>query len=441
MTLGAFIGVSAGLVWVAAASAPSQMPAAMEGWTFRFRGFPIGAWLGPDSTPGEIQVYKECGFNTVMVGRYMAHGSYAYPERIVGELDRVHEFGLGAFVDTYTQNDKPWGGEATGEARVDGTHHSASRAELEWLHARVGEHPALIGYLLGDDQGVMSEQLQATTSFLKEEAPHLIPWVCGWVTCEDLAAHGNPIANWQIYPTLYNTNEPAEVQCRMYCDAFDHLRSECEDHGTLPWPMINADGPDVSDSTLRFPVYAAIAYGAQGIWYFTYRNAMASYPEQHWGSWSYAEARARVKPLYEVAKETNWTVRAWGPELLGCRSTLRYSSGWEIHDALAPGTGQLVEQMSGDLLIGILTKATGPPLAAVVNKRVSKTFGGVPEREVTVTFAPEVGRLHIVGSDAEAPVDGRTVTLTLKGGEGALVRLSPAPGRRQALARLARIAG
>ncbi len=413
----------------------------MEGWDFRFGEFMVGAWLGPDSTPGEIQVYKECGFNTVMLGRYMAHGSYAYPDRIAGQLDRVHEFGLGALVDTYTQNDKPWGGRAIAEARVDGRHHSASRAELEWLHARIGDHPALVGYMLGDDQGVMSEQLQGTTAFLKERAPHLIPWVCGWVTCEDLAAHGNPFANWQIYPTLYNTGETAQVQCRMYCDAFERLRSECEKHGTVPWPMFNADGADVSDSTLRFPIYSALAYGAQGIWYFTYRNALTSYPEQRWGAWSYAEAKAQLKPLYAVAKEANGRVRAWGPELLGRRSTARVSTGWEIADALPPGPGDLVTAMSEDLLVGILVKPTEPPLALIVNKRVSKGFGDVPARKVTVTFAPEVGRVQVMDADGESSYAGRTVEVVLQGGEGVAVRLNPAPGARQALARLAARAG
>ena len=98
--------------------------------------------------------------------------------------------------------------------------------------------------------------------------------------------------------------------------------------------MFNADGTDVSDSTLRFPIYSALAYGAQGIWYFTYRNALTSYPEQYWGSRSYRDARARVTPLYDVAKKANWRVRAWGDDLLGCTSHGTVSTGWNIENAV-----------------------------------------------------------------------------------------------------------
>jgi hypothetical protein len=402
---------------------------------YRLHDFVVGAWLGPDGTDAEVRVYAECGFNVVMVGRYMAHGEYARPADVSRELDLAQRHHLWAMVDTYTQNDKPWGGVVPAD-RGPG-HHSASLAELEWLHARVGSHPALAGYMLGDDQGQMSEQLIETTGFLSDHAPDLIPWVCGWVQARDLADHGNPFVNWQIYPTLYSTGDTAEVQCRMYCDSFENLRTQCEQTGTVPWPMVNADGADVSDSTLRFPLYSALAYGAQGVWYFTYRNSCTTYPEQTPGHDTYEAALAATTPLYPVAKETNWRLRRWGPELLGRVSSARFATGWPIESAPPPSAEGLVTAMSDDLLVGVLTRPGQAPLAMVVSKRVSKERGASPSRRVAVTFAEAVSGVTVLADGGERSTSGRQVALTLAGGEGALLRLSSTRNDRAELARLA----
>lgn len=394
----------------------------LEGWDFRLKEFVIGAWLGPDGTDGEVQVYREAGFNVVMVGRYMSRGGvYADPEAVARELDLAHKHGLWAMLDTYTRDNKPWGGVIP--AGSDQSHHNATLEEITWIHERFGKHPALAGYMLGDDQGRMAGRLAETTAYMREHAPDLIPWVCGWVSAADLAAHGNPFVNWQIYPTLYNTNEPAEVQARMYCEAFDNMRKQCEEHGTIPWPMINADGDDVSDSTLRFPLYASLAYGAQGLWYFTYRNSMTYGKEGEAGYEDYEQALHNVTKLYRVGKTANWRIREWGPELLGRKSVARFSTGWAAPSADEPGPGKLVASMDADVLVGILEKPGEPRLALVVDKRVSKEFGTTKPRVVTVVFGDDVNGIGIVGSGEGHEVDGRTARITLAGGEGALLAL------------------
>lgn len=423
------------LVWSAAAHA-GPAPDPLAGWRFRLRSFVIGAWLGPDGTDAELRLYKECGFNVVMVGRYMAHGQYALPDRIARELDLVRRHRLYAMLDTYTQNDKPWGGVVP---PAPGTHHPSSLEELRWIHARFGRHPALAGYLIGDDQGTMSPQLVACTQFLRENAPHLIPWVCGWVPAAELARYGNPYANWQIYPTLYNTNEPAEVQARLYCEAYDRLRRDCLAHGVLPWPMFNASGADVSDSLLRFPIYAGLAYGAQGLWYFCYRGSLTNGVEGKPGHTSYAAAKADVKPNWYVAQAANRRVAAYGPHLLGAVSQALFNTGWQVPGTLVPGPDRLVTEMSDDLLAGVLIKPRRLPMVLVVDKRVSKTPGATPPREVEVAFAPAVGRVRVLDARASRTVRGNRVRLTLSGGEGMLLLLEPARGRSQELSRYAEI--
>jgi len=394
----------------------------LDGWDFRLKEFVIGAWLGPDGTDAEIRVYEEAGFNVVMVGRYMSRGGvYADPDSVARELDLAHKHGLWAMLDTYTRDNKPWGGVIP--AGADTGHHNATLEEIRSIHERFGKHPALAGYMLGDDQGQMAGRLGETTAYLHENAPDMIPWVCGWVSAADLATHGNPFVNWQIYPTLYNTGEPAEVQARQYCDAFDNMRKQCEECGTVPWPMINADGDDVSDSTLRFPLYAPLAYGAQGLWYFTYRNSMTYGKEGEAGYDDYEQALRNVTKLYRVGKTANWRIREWGPELLGRTSTARFSTGWAAPSAEDPGPGKLVASMDPDVLVGILEKPGEPKLALVVDKRVSKEFGATKPRALTVTFGDGVHELEIVGNGDGQEVQGRTARLTLAGGEGALLKL------------------
>lgn len=405
------------------------------GWDFKFKRYLIGAWLGPDGTDAEVRVYKDAGFNVVMVGRYMAHGEYALPERVAQELDLAQRHGLGAMIDTYTQNDKPWGGVIP--ARQTPGHHCATLEELKWIHERFGGHPALVGYLLGDDQGAMSPQLVACTKFLRENAPHLMPWICGWVPAAELAAHDNPFVNWQIYPTLYNTNESAKAQARRYCEAYDRMRRDCLRRGLTPWPMFNACGDDVSDSTLRFPIYAALAYGAQGIWYFTYRTALTRSKEGQRGFERYEDALANVKPNYYVAKKANHRVLAWGPKLLGRKCEGVLSTGWRIENAVGPGPDVIVTGMSEDLLVGILTKPQRRLMAMVVDKRVSKEPGATPPREVELTFSEMVTRIEVMATPKSRSVQGHRVGLTLEGGEGMLLGLTARRGMRQDLERLA----
>ena len=126
------------------------------GWNFKFKGFLIGAWWGPGASDAEVKIYMEAGFNVVMVGRYMQLDGYGDAAKGLKELDLAHKHGLGVMFDTYTKNDRPWGGKS---GQVDGhpTHHAASLIELKWLHKTVGKHPALVGFMIGDDKSALEK--------------------------------------------------------------------------------------------------------------------------------------------------------------------------------------------------------------------------------------------------------------------------------------------
>jgi hypothetical protein len=405
MALGVLVSV---VIPLAVSAAQGRGPGA--GWKFAFHDFAIGAWNPPADTAAEYRAYREAGFNLVMSPRY------ALPDKA---LQLAAKYGLRVLVDTYTPNDRPWGGNASAYTPHP-THHPATLPELQWLHARYGNHPSLAGYLLGDDYGAVPPELVATTQFLHDHAPQLIPWICQNVmSAESLAKAGNPIQDPQIYPTLYQHDWPAADQGLELCQQLQKLRRGCLSHDLIPWPMFNVCGVE-SDSLLRFQVYASLAFGAQGIWYFTYRDGLqkgAGYEDE-------ATVRANLLPGWAVAAEANKRVAGWGPRLLGLKTAGLFATGTPISGCATPGKGKLIEAMSDELLVGVGVKDSAAPQVMVVDRRVDKLPGAVPRRAVTVRFARAVNGIEVLGPAGSRRVAGHAIRLTLAGGAGQLLVLT-----------------
>jgi hypothetical protein len=267
-----------------------------------------------------------------------------------------------------------------------------------------------------------------------------MPWLCGWIPAENLAAHNNPFVNPQIYPTLYSWGQSAEAHAQSYAATYAGWSRACREHGLYFWPMFNVAPPSdkerVSDSLLRFPAYAALAYGAEGIWYFCYNGGSLQKPGTYRTE---AEVRAALTPLYPIARRVNHRIATWGPRLLGRTCTGLFgtafgaraswpfpedvSSGGSAEDLVPPSAGKLVEAMDGDLLVGILTKPDQAPLAMVVNCQVTKDPKDLPPRTVQVRFAPEVTAVGVIGTSETRPVEESEVRLVLEAGGGQLLEL------------------
>ncbi|MCP4643602.1 MAG: hypothetical protein GY851_24350, partial [bacterium] len=160
--------LAAALLLSASAGSEASSADPKEGWNFGFKEFVIAAWCPPALSDAEYALYSDAGFNIVMSSRYQS------PQTA---LDLAARHGLVVMIDTYTKNDQPWGGTA-GEYTSHPLHHPATLPELKWLHARFGDHPALAGYLLGDDYGQLPQELIDTTDWMRQHTPHLFPWIC-----------------------------------------------------------------------------------------------------------------------------------------------------------------------------------------------------------------------------------------------------------------------
>lgn len=377
-----------------------------KGWDFAFRDFIIAAWNPPAATDAEYEIYKQAGFNVVMSPRYALPGEAL-------ELAQKHDLKL--LVDTYIPNETPWGGTAS-EYRPHPLHHPATLPELKWLHEKYGDHPVLAGYLLGDDYGGLPQELIDTTAFMRENAPHLIPWVCQNVmSAESLAKAGNPIMDPQIYPTLYQADLPVDKQCELFCNALQKLRTDCLKYNLTPWPMFNTCGVE-SDSLIRFQIYSSLAYGAQGIWYFTYAGGI----QKDRGYETIEEVKENLLPTWETSALANHQVASWGEELLGRTCISVFHTGWMPGEATEPAEGKLIEDMSDDLLVGILTKPDTPPIAIVVDKRVHKEFGAISEREIKVKFSSKIFAIY---TSEGKEIQSNSIELKMSGGAGHFLAL------------------
>lgn len=435
-------GLSAAALFLisSCAAACAQTAAPRADWDFKFRDFVIGAWWGPGATDAQMKLYRECGFNVVMCGRYMQLDDYADPNKGLRELDLAHKYGLGVLFDTYTKNHRPWGGIA-GPTDDHPVHHPASLPELEWLYKKLGKHPALVGFMIGDDQGSVSQRAADCTRFLHTlPKPHLFPWLCGWISPDDLARHDNPIENPQIYPTLYSWRLPARELARRYAGSYAAYSRQCRDHGLIFWPMFNVQPPNaqevVSDSLLRFPAYAALAYGAEGIWYFCYNGGSLA----RQGDWTTeAAARRALTPLYAVAREANRRILPWGRRVLGRRSegvfgtAFQRATDWPFPADLegqaspeglaAPAKGKLIEAMDPDLLAGVLTREGEAPLVMVVDCRVSKKTGDLPPRTALIRFNRAVTGIDVLDGARARHEAGAVVRIRLQAGGGQMLQV------------------
>ena len=399
MTDFAFALATVGLV--CSASRAADLPDPQAGWRFAFKDFVIAGWAPPPATDADYALVKAAHFNLVMSPRY---------ELPQTSLDLARKHGLKVMIDTYTPNDKPWGGTATAYTPHP-SHHPATLPELKWLHERYGRHPALAGYLLGDDYGKIPPELIETVAFLRQSAPNLFPWVCqNEFRPESLVQAGQPLADPQLYPTLYQRGWPVEEQCELLCDLLERLRTESRQYHLLPWPMFNVTGLE-SVSLIRFQPYACLAYGAQGIWYFTYDCLIKR-----------EGGKPVPTPAYQVVQQVNEVVERWGPELLGRKSVRVFATGLEPENALPPAEDLLVRSGDGNLLIGVLTRAGADTYAMVVDTRTGPEADAQGERTAKIRFASAVKSVTVLAAK-EQTVNGCEVSLRLPPGGGQLLRL------------------
>jgi hypothetical protein len=377
-------------------------------------------------------------------------------------MDLAQKYGLAAIIYAYTQDQNPWGGMPfsnylSNSPKDPNPQHAISYQEFTWLHADLGNHPALVGYLLRDDMiGANQSQyftnidsdLSSIAAYMKTNCPQLFPLI-DWAQNKaasgaDLYQMGIPTSSDETYPfggsgSCGCPNMTADSIAGYYCQKYYGDSQSLQAYGCPYWPLINY-GP--SDSLLRFPAYAAVAYGAKGIWYYTYSSPGGGCWLQHPGPWTNAvDVSNNLTPLYWVAQDVNSRIASWSSWLMGRSSPGLFGampqslgpynpcSTYPVptdNGLAAPASYKLVRIAPDHVVVGILTKPGALPLAMVVNGLTSYIFGDTnfPARTLTIQFAPQITAIDVIqGGTNIVQTNGSSITLTLEPGAGQLLQL------------------
>ena len=425
-----------------------------------FQDFVISAWWGLDPTEENYRKIAEAGFNVVLTYRDRYDSDFdrnldatqehpagegqpeAPAERHSGgrlplrEMELAQKYGLSLMIDGFSfgafsyQAWEPWISIEAGRS-----HHDALADKIAWFHEHYGDNPTIMGYLLNDNTGGIHDNDLRAARYLQQAAPGLIAWNSDnpdpsrQSTVRDVL----PALSSQNYAFLYLVNQPETEKRRAYLDGMEGDRRLANAYGFALWPIFSVDG-GVNASQLRYQAYGAVAYGAQGIWYFT-QGCLSG--DCSLTILSCMQWRPGSDELWEPAAETNRYLRDHvGPRVIGQRCVgVYHTPGPEIPQAaLTPAEGRLVQSMSRGLLAGVLVREPeffrGEAAARylmVVDKRTVPY--GEPEpgpRRVWVQLGPSVEQVTVItpqGPERRELSASGAFSLELRAGEGRLVQL------------------
>jgi hypothetical protein len=354
-----------------------------------------------------------------------------------------HKYNMTSLVDSYRC--LPWGpptnigGDCQGSTGgfVHVGNHKITLPEVKWLASQLTKLPGAAGILITDDGVDLARNEIEEIEWMREHTPNLFPWVnqCGDGT-EWVARAGSPYAVPELYSVKGITgNAVAMAQAQL--GGYESWIGKSQRFGLTHWPLVGvgdghavgvSDGsgvPNINSTSLtRFQAYSAVAYGAKGIMWYCWGE----------GIWQFGNTSAGVKPgprhIYPAIQEINFKLGDhWAPAIAAHQQWQGvFSDGsWAVPGGLEPKRGQLVEVMSADLLIGVMT--TAPPTVAdpagvaysallvIVDKRVSDELAPAPARTVTVVLGAAAGSSPQVlsGGVASASFDQKTRVLTIDG--------------------------
>lgn len=408
--------------------------------------FPISAWWGPigyaeavehlDPRPTEeFLAYVAAGFNVLMVsdrgGDHCAAEDWrASWAAIESTIALGHAHNLSSLVDTYRCI--PWGppnltagGDADGAVNrwlssVSDRNHVLTLPELQWLAPKLAALPGAAGVLLTDDSVSLARNVIEEVQWMREHTPTLLPWVnqCGDGT-EWLARAGTPFAIPELYTDTYsggssNATLRAQTLAASQLRGFEAWTGKSVRFRLAHWPMIGDTSPGSpgqrnSTSLISFQALAAVAYGARGLFWYCWGEAM----------WSF-EPHAGPTAIYLTVTEVNHRLGEgdW-PEAIAQHAQWQgvFATGW-VATELLPSGGQfrtmqqdatpsctpklpeftarphtpaadaLVVSMDEHLLVGVLVAAESEStMLVIVDARVSDEFARPTARTIHVQLA------------------------------------------------------
>lgn len=378
---------------------------------WRFEGFPIIAWWGPPGTARreDFEAYRDAGFTL--------HATNP-DEGFERALAHVEAVGLRSMVFRQHQG-------FVLAASPDVVFPAGRDAVVGWIVADEPSGQADVGRAVHEVNALMRRD-PARWAFFNMLSPSVQGDPPTDAVVDAAVRAGMPLLSYDTYAIMRDGSDRAE---RFYAHLEQFRRASLR-HGVSFWAFAltigHFDYRRPSESDLRWQHYSNLAYGAKGLWYFTY-----------WGptSWQRWDARAIVDPadgspteLYPWVQTLNRAVLEVGDVLL------RLTSAGVVHGRppagqrpFEPGRSWITELKARDALVGFFTSPGGDVYALVVNKLhgMGQSAAALADR-IELTFSDRVRKVEAVSwldgvAGPLTPTDGK-VSLTVHGGTGVLLR-------------------
>lgn len=392
-----------------------ELPA-VERAPWRFTGFPILGWWAPPGTASldDFIAYREAGFTLHPLN----------PDTGFWQgLEKIEKAGLQALVFRKAQ------GFGLDPAEVDFDDVRDREPVAGWIthdepsgHDGVVEAIAAVNALMREDP-----TRWALFNFLPPQAqqnPSTAPII------DAAVQNGMPILSYDHY--IIHADGTTDRQSHF--DNLELVREASLRHEVPFWAFAltiqHWHYRRASESDVRWKHFTNLAYGAKGLWYFTY------WGPTDWENWDHVAivdpADGSKTDLYEHVRAINHTILEMGDLLLRLRSeAVVHTNPPAGHRPFAEESFWISNIEASDALIGFfLDPADGGRYALVVNNRHGKELAAAETAEtVKLTFAPDMKGVTAVswldGEPGPLELRERKAALRIAGGTGVLLRADP----------------
>ncbi|QDU71455.1 glycoside hydrolase family 88/105 protein [Mucisphaera calidilacus] len=390
------------------ASVPRYARVDKKPWVFD--KFPIIAWWGPPGTaqPVDFKRYRDAGFTI-----YAANPDSGF--------DRAMRMASAAGLDIMAFRQTQ--GFGLPDRRVRYTGHPSE--PIGWFTHDEPHGPEAVDAAIREVHALMTQD--PTRYALFNMLPPFAQGDPDTETVIDRAvAEGMPILSYDHYIMMAD----GATRDQAHYDNLDLFRRKSLEHDVPFWAFAmtikHYRYRRPSESDVRYKQFTNLAYGAKGLWYFTYWGPVGWH---RWDDVAIVDPRdGQPTDLYDVVKGINHAVLQVGDLLLDLTSVeVVHNHPAPGHKRFQPKTSWIAGIDAKDAVIGFFKDEQGNDYAWVVNKRHGPGQSASELADtITLTFDPTV-----VGVDALSWLDGQTgplslqnqkAKLTIAGGTGVLLR-------------------
>jgi hypothetical protein len=383
----------------------------VEKQPWRFTEFPIIAWWAPPGNASieDFAAYREAGFNIHPLNRDTGFWD---------ALEKAEKVGLK--VMPYRSHQ----GFVLEDQAIDFDKVKDRDSVIGWItHDEPGGYDAVIAAITAVNTLMRQDPTRWAIFNLLPPAAQVNPSTRPVV--DAAVAHGMPVISYDQYVIAKDhTNSQAHF------DTLELFRTVSLEHDVPFWAFAltiqHWNYRRSSESDVRWTQFTNLAYGAKGLWYFTY-----------WGptDWENWDSVAIVDPadgsktdLYYHVQAVNKTVQQAGHIFLDLRNEgVFHTKPPARHQAFQPKSEWISDIDARDALVSFFRDSSGTAYAMVVNKQhgINQSAADTADT-IVLEFAGNVASVEAVswldGQTGPLSLENGRATLEVAGGTGVLLR-------------------